>query len=359
MIKILTHPEQVAEAIEEEILARKWTDKLPGIVALAKDFNVNRNTIQKALKILEGKQLLASMGQGSRRLILIPDDPVPRTLKVGMLLYEEVDQSKGEWIFETRHHLEEAGHTVIILPETLSGMKMDVRKIASAVAKCDVDAWLIVAASDNVLRWFVEQKTPILSICGSSKGLPIAAISLDFYFVFVQIMDQLISLGHQRIVCLSRENIAAEYERQLARPGPIAKSLIANGLSFSPYNWPCFENDPDKLHHILDQLFREEPPTAFVVDESFLATVVFHHLIQRGLKIPDDVSLFCSEPPTPLGWGETIISHTDWSSKAMVKPTLQWIKNVALRRADFSHSLISIHYVEGHTIGQAPKHLGT
>lgn len=355
MIRILTHPEQVAEAIRAEILAGKWRETLPGIVALEKEFKVNRNTIQKALKILEGKKLLVSRGQGNSRRILAPKNHAPKTLKVGMLLYEEVDQSKGEWIVDSMHHLEEAGHSVVVVPETLSSMKMNVRRVAHAVAKYDVDAWLVVAASDNVLRWFIGQPKPVLSICGSSSRLPIAAISLDYYGVFKQMIDNLISLGHRRIVCLSRENKPTEFDRQLANPGPVAQSLDAHGLSFSSYNWPCFENDPVKLHRCMDRLFRGTPPTAFVVDESFLAMVVYHDLIQRGLKVPEDISIFCGEPATTLGWSQSVISHTNWSSKAMVRPTLRWIKNVALGKEDLSHSFIKVDYVEGDTIGPAPS----
>ena len=130
MIKLLTHPEQVAEAIQAEILAGKWRVTLPGIVALEKEFKVNRNTVQKALKILEGKKLLVSRGQGISRQIVAPTDYAPKTLKVGMLLYEEVDQSKGEWIVDSMHHLEEAGHSVVVVPETLSSMRMNVRRVA-------------------------------------------------------------------------------------------------------------------------------------------------------------------------------------------------------------------------------------
>jgi DNA-binding LacI/PurR family transcriptional regulator len=355
VIKLLTHPEQVAEAIRSGILAGKWKDTLPGIVALEKEFKVNRNTIQKALKILEGKQWLVSRGQGSRRQIVAPKDCEPKTLKVGMLLYEEVDSSKGEWIVDSMHHLEEAGHSVVVVPETLSSMKMNVRRVARAVAKYDVDAWLVVAASDNVLRWFMSQPQPVLSICGSSSRLPIAAISLDYHGVFKQMMDNLITLGHRRIICLSRENKPTEYDRQLANPGPVAQSLVTHGLSFSSYNWPCFENDPVKLHRCLDRLFRGTPPTAFVVDESFLGTVVYHDLIQRGLKVPEDISIFCSEPSIASGWSQAVISHLNWSSKAMVRPTLRWIKNVSLGRVDLSHSFIKVDYMEGDTIGPAPS----
>ena len=354
MIKLLTHPQQVAEAIQAEIVAGKWKGILPGIVALEKELKVNRNTVQKALKILEGKRVLVSRGQGSRRQIVALTDHPPKALKVGMLLYEEVDQSKGEWIVESMHHLEEAGHSVVVAPETLSSMKMNVQRIARAVSKCDVDAWLVVAASDNVLRWFIGQPTPVLSICGSSSRLPIASISLDYYGVFTQMMERLISLGHRRIVCLSRENKPMEFERQLASPGTMAQSLSAHGLSFSSYNWPCFENDPGKLHRCLDRLFRGTPPSAFIVDESFLATVVYHDLIQRGLKVPGDVSMFCSEPAATLGWSQAVISHINWSSKDMVRPTLRWIRNVSLGREDLSHSLIKVDYVEGDTIGPAP-----
>lgn len=354
VIKLLTHPEQVAEAIRSEILAGKWSGTLPGIVALEKEFKVNRNTIQKALKILEGKKLLVARGQGSSRQIATLTDYTPRTLRVGMLLYEAMDSFKVGWIADFMHHLGEAGHSVIVVPESLSSMKMDVRRVARAVAKCDVDAWLVVAASGKVLRWFIGQPTPVISVCGSSSGLPIASISLDYINVYKELLEKLISLGHQRIVSLSRENKPTEIEMQLARPGIIAQTLIAHGLSISAYNWPCFENDPAKLHRCLDRLFRGTPPSAFIVDEPFLATVVYHHLLQRGLKVPGDVSLFCSEPAITLGWGQTVISHLNWSDKAIVRPALRWINNVALGRADLSHSLIKTDYVEGDTIGPAP-----
>ena len=356
-MKLQSQAEQAAEAIRRQILARRWVDVLPGIVALGEEFRVNRNTIRKALKILEMEEWLESLGQGRNRRITESEKSAARRMRVGIMRYELNDPSLLEWLEAVRHQLEAAGHLVVIAPECLSLMKMNVRRIAKAVSKCEVDAWVVVAGSRQVLEWFIAQPTPVMSMCGHSQGLPMAAVTLDIETGFPQMLERLIHLGHRRIALLSRSTLPAV--RKGAQPGQgirlLMRTMEAHGLPCGPDNWPSFENDADRLYDCLNRLFAKNPPTAIFVDESFLAHVVFQYLMRHGFRVPEDVSLVCSEPSITEGWSQPLIAHLRWSFKPMATRTSKWVNKLARGMKDVADVRIRIEFIEGESMGPAPR----
>ena len=75
---------------------------------------------------------------------------------------------------------------------------------------------------------------------------------------------------------------------------------------------PDWSDRKDGLLSCLDSLFKVTPPTALIIQEAPVFAAVQQFLANRGLKVPDDVSLICSDPDPNFAWCEPTIAHMTW-----------------------------------------------
>ena len=76
---------------------------------------------------------------------------------------------------------------------------MDVKRVARFVTANQADAWVIIAASREILEWFSSQSVAAFAFFGRSAGLPMPAIKPAKPVAYVAATRQLIELGHRRI----------------------------------------------------------------------------------------------------------------------------------------------------------------
>lgn len=332
---------------------------MPGILALEIELCLNRNLLGQALGILEDEGILVSQGKGKPRKIVIPKAHRLRTFRIGILRYEERDMHQCHPLAEAKYLLEAAGHSVSISSGTLTGMKMNPKRVAQAISKHDVDAWVLVSASKTLLDWFVLQPFPVFSFFGNFNGVKIASVVPEVQTQYQNMVRKLLELGHRKIVFLSRSTTPAMMERELKadidQRGVLARELAAHGIAYGTYNRPCFGSDPAKLQRCLQELFRLTPPTAIYVDEAFLALVVYEFLLKRGIRVPEDVSLISNVEDLAFEWNSPVISHFRWDTAAIGRRVLQWADNVAQGKEDFRQVSTKVTFVEGGTIAQARK----
>lgn len=133
---------------------------MPGVLKLEAATGVNRKTVEAALQILERDGVLQAQGVGKRRLIVGDQGGTEKPgLRVGLLFFERADRGL-ERIQSLERQLVEAGHRVIECGATLTELRMDAAKVARAVAAARADAWVVEAASREVLEWFIAEGIP-------------------------------------------------------------------------------------------------------------------------------------------------------------------------------------------------------
>lgn len=344
--------EQVAAHLKAEILHGAMSGTVPGVHALAAELGVHHTTAEEALRLLEKEGLIESRGVGRRRGIRPTESFVPPSMRVAILPYEDTDRTV-DYILDMQYKLQSAGHVVGFTPKPLQDLGMDAQRVARYVKTFEVDAWIVIAGPRDVLEWFVSQPTPVFSMFGRRRGLPIASAGPDKQPAMVQALDRLVELGHRRIVLLLRE------EHRKPGIGHVAQAMLdamrAHGLPTGPYNLPHWKNDPDDLQRCLDSLFRNTPPTAMIIDEAFLFNVVQQHLARLGVVAPRDISLVCSDPYPTFAWHRPSIAHVRWDSRKVVQHVLRWANNVARGKPDREQHLTKATFVEGGTIGLAPR----
>ena len=233
---------------------------------------------------------------------------------------------------------------------------MDVERVARYVKRNPADAWVVSAASREVLEWFASQPTPAIAMYGRSAAVPIAAACTIMIPSMTEAVRRLVELGHKRIVMIARE------ERRKPRLSRLEQAFIdeleAAGIKTGDYNLPDWEESPEGLGRLLDGLFRISPPTALIFQEAPLFVASLCHLASRGILTPRDVSLVVADHDASFAWSDPIPSHIEWDYRPVVRRVVRWTKNIAQGKEDRRQSGTESKFVEGGTIGPVPGRSG-
>ncbi|MBK1854502.1 substrate-binding domain-containing protein [Verrucomicrobiaceae bacterium 5K15] len=351
--RIRSSAEQVAAHLRECLMKRVWTGRMPGSQKLVAELGVCSNTVESALKLLEQDGLLVNRGRRRSRQIVLPKETSRPTLRITILLYHSSDLYV-HYMIELQHRLIEAGHTVIVDPKkSLHGYGMDVTKIARYVKRTETDAWIVTAASHDVLEWFAQQETPAFALFGRRKELPMAGIGTDKHLAFRAILKRLVSLGHQRIVLLIAEHVR--------KPEPAVflvkflEELEEHGIKAGSYNIPDWADDQDSFYQCLDSLFEYTPPTALIIEQPGRFMAAQQYLAQRGILAPQHISLVCQDPDVYFDGFRPSVAHINFDSNPMLRRVLRWAHNVARGKTDTHYSKASVEFIDGETVGPVPR----
>lgn len=349
VLQIKSASEQVADYLREQLIRGTWSTTMPGESHLLKLLGAGRDTIKAALAQLEQEGVLVNQGQGRRRLIAPPDKLQTPSLKIAIINY---DSLLVDVDFLMRDLLAKAHHTVKVAPKTLVELNMSLKRVARLVKATSADAWIITSGSRQVLEWFLQMDIPAFSLHGYQHGLPIAGTGVSHAECVRSTTRKLVGLGHHRIVMLSRRG------RKEGSPGIVEQAFLNQmetlGLPVGLYNLPAWEDSPEGFRACLDSLFRHTPPSAMFIEEPphFWAAVQF--LGNRGLKIPQDVSLICSEAARSFSLSSPPICHMHWKVEPIVRRIIRWADNIAHGKKDIRQTRIKVEFADGGTIGPAP-----
>jgi DNA-binding LacI/PurR family transcriptional regulator len=343
--------DQVTEHLRSEILRGRWSGTLPGKHLLAAELGVNNKTVEAALRQLEQNGLLLPQGAGRCRLINVPlrRRRHARTLRIALLLNDHPLDEKIKLVLEFKHALTAAGHTLITLPKSLTTLRFDPKLVAALVRKTEADAWLILAASRGVLEWFASQPVPAFAVFGNRVGVKIPSASPNKPPVIAEATRHLLSLGHRRIVLLTRR--AARLPHPTAGVATYLDTLSEHGCQTGEFNLPDWEETNTGFHDCLRSLFKATPPTALIVDEVpyFFATTQF--LLRQGIRVPADVSLICTDDDGSFGHCDPPVACMRWDMRPVTRRIVNWAANVSRGKTDFTQTLTPAEFVPGGTIG--------
>ena len=325
---------------------------MPGVSPLATELGVNRKTVEAALRSLEEEGLLEGQGSGRKRRIVLPEDHAAPAVRVGILPFETYDRDI-DFMIELRHRLDEGGHVPFYPGPSLCDLGMDPARVARAVKGLHANAWIVCAASREVLEWFAELEMPTFALAGRMEGVPMAGTKPDKAKAQGVATRHLLGLGHRRISFLCRHHIRHPEPGRSARV--ILGEIEAAGIKVGPFNLPEWTETREGFERALDALFRHTPPTALVLDESFLYYAAYHYLAGRGLRVPQDVSLLCTDGDPGFSWCWPSVAHISWDSRPVVRRVVNWLNNVASGKNDRRQTFTKAEFVEGGTVGPAPK----
>jgi len=353
-LNLVSAVDQVAAHLRAKLARKDWTGTMPGVLLLERELGVNRKTVEAALRQLEHEGLLAGQGAGRRRHIVRKGRPTEvRPLRVAILNYSKEYAHEMVYMGELVHELQQAGHTAFFTAKALLDLGMDVNRVAKYVRETPADAWVVCSASRPVLEWFAAGPKPAFALFGHRLGVPIAGAGPDKLASHTAVTRQLLALGHRRIVLLCRE------VRRLPVPGApesaFLAELAAHGLRTGDFNLPAWDETIAGFHDLLTKLFLSTPPTALIVDEApqFIAALQF--LGRRRLKVPEQVSLVCTDPDPAFAWCQPEVAHICWDARPLVRRIVRWAARVSRGQRDVRQTFAPAEFVPGGTIGPAPR----
>ena len=351
--RLLPADEQIAAFLRAELERGLWVGRMPGVNWLAAELGVNRRNVEAALRQLEKEGWLAGHGRGHKRRIAARHAKGARPMRIGFMDYEQIQRTTEGYTIEVQHLLREAGHTVFFTEKCLTDLDMDVEKVARVVRRAKADAWVVSSASREVLEWFSAQPVPAFAFFGRREGLPIAGAGPDKVPALLAATRHLIGLGHRSILQLVRR------ERRYPLPGrgeqAILDELKAHGIPTGRFNLPDWEETVDGFHACLHELFRVTPPTALIIDEAQFFVAAYEFLAHTRIRVPEQVSLVCTNLDHAFEWWKPPVSHIRWDYGPVVRRIVRWAANVSRGREDLRQTLTPAEFVEGGTVGPAPR----
>lgn len=348
----LSAVEQLAEHLKGEIISGTLSHTLPGVHKLAKELGVSPKTVVAAVSELEHEGFLKSQGARKKSLIVRPCEKSKTAPRISILLYDLVDHATP-YLIELQRQLEAAGHNANFASKTMLDLERDVQRIAEFVAQNKADAWIVLAGPLDVLEWFASQPFPVFACFGRRQGVPIAGGGPDKQSAVRKGVQRLFELGHRRIVMFARE------ERRKPNPGLIEQAFLneiaCHGIKVGIYNLPDWEETPEGFIRCLDSLFQFTPPTALLLDEASFLIIAQQHLARRGLFAPQDVSMICCDPDPTFSWFLPRVAHIQWEPQPIIRRIVRWVGNIESGKPDKRQTPTKAKFIEGGTIGPAPK----
>ena len=347
----LSTVDQFTAHLRAGLLSGHWTETMPGEHRLAEEFAISRKTVKAALQMLEKKGLLVGQGAGRRRKIVLPEDHAPPSLRVAVLFYEKGEEAQDLFTgFQDK--LKAAGHTVLHAPKSLTDIGGNMRQLDRMIKQTEADAWVVIAGSKEELQYFIQRQIPVFALFGFWRQLRIAGIAPDLVPAMVAMTRRLIGLGHRRIVLLDQKTT-------LSTPGSNGSAFLdemtAHGITTGNYNMPGWEMGFEDFYRCLDSLFARTQPTAIFIFSTMQYFATAQFLLNRGLRVPQDVSLTCMEKPPYSKRFQPSISHVDWNSNIMVNSIVRWTNNISQGKEDIRQTKIDAEFIEGGTVGRVPK----
>lgn len=352
--------EQVSAHLREGIATGVWRGEMPGVLALADELRVNHKTVEAALSLLEREGMLRS--QGARRPRRIAEESSrgsTRSLRIGIVMYDESDL-RSDLFLDIRHLLQEAGHVPFVAKRRFLDIGMNSRKLAAMVERQPADAWLAFAPSRDALEWFSAAGLPVFAMFGRFRRLEVAGGAPDKTRAYEAAVRALVQHGHRKIVLLART------EHRQPVPSLSVKAFLdamaAAGIETGEHQYHCppWENSREGFHRCLQSMFQRTAPTALIVQEGILFGAVQQFLSARGILVPGDVSLVCTDPDPTFVWRIPTVAHIRWNRMPLVRRVAQWADQIALGKDDRRQLLTRAEYVPGGTVGPVrTRHLGS
>lgn len=172
---------------------------------------------------------------------------------------------------------------------------------------------------------------PVVALWQGSEPSDVASVSVDNAAGIHAVLDHLVGLGHRRIAFVGGVRLGDIKERQDA----FVEHMTGLGIEL-PEGYAV--NGPNDLpagvaalHHLADL---PEPPTAVVASSDVLATGGLRGAAERGLRVPDDISITGFDDILPVAYTVPALTTVRMPVNEMVRTAVQLVLDPTSDDAD-------------------------
>ena len=294
-------PAQVAQRIAQEIQRKTWLGVLPPERTLTETLRVSRKTLRKALAELQRQGLIETQRRvGHRIKARIHRKKSPQG-SVGLLTTESLENLPSHtalWVDQLRTLLFESG----VRLATFSGHSYFSRRPENALSRLvhqnPQACWVLPHSNERMQRWLFDREVPGIIAGSCYPGVNLPSIDLDYFAVCRHAAGALLRHGHRRLALLiTQSQRAGDVESEAGFIEGVRSSSHAGAESIVAKH----DGTVAGASRVLSRLFdRPLPPTALLVSKPNFYLTTFAFLSQRGLRVPDDVSLVSRDSDTFL-----------------------------------------------------------
>lgn len=268
---------------------------LPSENRLAENLQIARSTVRQALAALERDGLVLRVhGKGT----FVHDEAKQRLRKSQDLFALIVPETETAFYPSLQRSFERAAadlHNQVVVCNSNN----DIDKQASAILQLidlRVSGVAIVPTTNPAtpsfhIRQLQKNGIPVVCCSRPVQGIQAPLLAIPFEEVGLRAGERIHETGHRRVAFFgSAHGIATDlYEKGLRKAlGNSAEISVFVG-SGQPTNYAALEKECSQA---IDSLFNQpNPPTAIFCGFDSLAETIYMLLAQRGLRVPQDVSL--------------------------------------------------------------------
>ena len=287
---------QTVASLCDGIQSSHWQEVLPGERELCESLQVSRRTIRTALEELQRKGWLEVTDRRKRRIrhqrtqqVEDPQKKIIGILAPGSFLSLSPQIS---FVVDTlRSRLTAAGYLVQFHIHPACFVANPARALSQFVSEHPATVWLILSAQEPMQRWFSRQKLSCLILGSCAPGIDLPSVDVDFHAVCRHAGGLLWRKGHRRIAFILSKSV---YGGDIASEEGLRAALKDRpGVQFQVLR---HDNTAASLCAVLDGVMNTpKPPTAYVIGGPTHALTVTMHLLRRGRRIPEDVTLIARD----------------------------------------------------------------
>ncbi len=276
---------ELAETLQERIAAGVYCDRLPSVLALSREFDVNPNTIQRTLELLKQRNYVYAVGGKG---VFVMEAGTPRVRRVVTVFVKCFFESTNPFymMFLKELHKNLAAKNVEM--EIAMEFKLPDPKRCQAVLS------LGKSLPDEEYEKITELIAPDkICYCDMYRTDKRAMICSDNFAGGRLAVDYLYAKGHRRIGILTYDAIPGQtFMKRLE--GALSLAQEHSDAVLEPVDFGCAYH-PDRIAVIdgaLNTLFERLPDvTAIFVFNDQLASETVTGLRRRGLRAPEDISV--------------------------------------------------------------------
>lgn len=350
-----TLTQQVVRRLEEDIRHGILRESLPGERVLAVRMEVSRRTIRAAVRILRSRRLIRT-AQGAPTRILGTPAPPPRRVEmraIGLLLPKPLEMLKP--FTGVVDILRGLFHQNGLRLDVFYGARYLSPRPAAAlrqlVAQSPCDGWILASANHACQSWFQAQGLVTVVAGSSHDGVALPSVDVDMLATSRHAATVLLRRGHRRLALLLERADWAGF--RLTEQGFIegVRQFGNNATGLVCRH----DGHVADLQRVLSRLLRSPaPPTALFIVNPFHYLAVAAILADRGLKVPQDISLLCRDDDACLRYLPVVPSRYSSSALAQAKQLFATLTTAMQSRSERppSKSLLLIpEFIAGASIG--------
>lgn len=280
---------QLSEKLERQVSVTKPKTRLPGVRSLADDYKVSPNTMLKALRILEQKNLIEIIPKGGIFVSGIREEELRSIQVFYYSIHKDIkdDHLHREAQIELGRLLANDNYSMVV-----SNIRPG-QTVADVIQQCGVTpamrngvVFIGYIPNDHDILTLREYNIPMV-LLGCPKGSePISSCGADGSLALEISINHLVSLGHRSIAILiddtspvlRRSAVKVMETHQL----PLIPELIVHTIPWS------FENGKNVINNLLSNNISFSAIVCYG-DQAMLGAI--NAITSAGLRIPYDVAL--------------------------------------------------------------------